>query len=89
VSNDSRNVPLGAIFWGTGFRLDTDPKGDCAFVWELDGTIGASLVHVGLLGLHWAMGPRIARDWEVLASVEGDVLAFGHASASLMIGRSF
>jgi hypothetical protein len=80
---------MPALFLGTGFRVDDAPGGASAFLMEVDGTIGASIApHFGALGLHWAMGARLERRWEILASVEGDVLAYAHASAGLVIGWS-
>jgi len=86
---DAYNGLQGALFLGTGFRVDTAPSADSAFVFELDGTVGASTApHVGLIGLHLAAGSRVAKKWEILVSAEADVLWYGHASASLVIGRS-
>ena len=89
---DRRDVsgsPVAALFAGTGLRLDTSPKSDSACILELDGTIGASTTpHVGLFGLHWAIGARFDTRWEILLSVESDVLAFGQVGGALVLGRS-
>ena len=78
-----------ALFLGTGFRVDSSPASAGAFVMEVDGTIGASTApHLGLLGLHLATGARVERRWEFLASVEGDIFAYAHASAALVVGWS-
>jgi hypothetical protein len=78
-------------FLGTGFRLDTDPAGDTAFVLELDGTIGGSSApHFGAIGLHFGFGLRFAHDYEVFVSGEADSsLLLNQAQAAILIGRAF
>jgi hypothetical protein len=88
ISRDQKryNGPYVGTFMGTGFRVDTDPGKPVATIFECDGTIGGSMTHVGVLGLHLALGAR-SGEWEGLASIEGDVLLYGKASAALMIGH--
>jgi hypothetical protein len=78
-------------FLGTGFRLDTDPAGDTAFVLELDGTIGGSSApHFGAIGLHFGFGLRFARYYELFVSGEADSsLLLNQAQAAILVGRAF